>query len=114
MPKPRERLNVSVLQVEEWLKSPVTAAIVRLLDDRARSLHDLRAQTLVRGEPYRTHETLLDLAARQAENDGLADLLTTPTMLIREFEQSEEIVIHGEYERYLAGGLSGAGETGPH
>jgi len=60
-----EKRRISKEQIADWIENPVTEYLAELLKEELQSIQDTPiTDTLVYGEPIKTHENLVELEAR--------------------------------------------------
>ena len=93
-------------QVEDWLKSEPTVALIASLKERAEWLEQQRRQLYFPNEPFRTQEAIAGVEGHQSE---IANLLS----LFENVETLEDALNerHIERQRRMASRLSGAGQA---
>jgi len=68
--------RVSKEQILDWIENPVTECLAGLLKEELQSIQDTPiTDTLVYGEPIKTHENLVELEARESAWGDLAAFL---------------------------------------
>ena len=93
-------------QVEDWLRSAPTVALIASLKERAEWLEQQRRQLYFPNEPYRTQEAIAGVDGHQSEIENLIRLFDNVETL--EDALNERYI---ERQRNMASRLSGAGQT---
>jgi hypothetical protein len=93
-------------QLEEWLRSDPTKALIANLKERANWLELQRRQLYFPNEPFRTQEAIVGVDGHQAEIASLLQLFES----VETLEDALNERYH-ERQRSLAGRLSGTGPT---
>ena len=93
-------------QVEDWLRSAPTVALIASLKERAEWLEQQRRQLYFPNEPYRTQEAIAGVDGHQSEIENLIRLFDNVETL--EDALNERYI---ERQRSMASRLSGAGQT---
>jgi len=93
-------------QVEDWLRSGPTVALIASLKERAEWLEQQRRQLYFPNEPYRTQEAIAGVEGHQSEIENLIRLFDNVETL--EDALNERYI---ERQRNMASRLSGAGQT---
>jgi hypothetical protein len=97
---------VPTAQIEEWLRSDVTKALLRVLNERADWLEMARRGIFFPGEPNRTQEALCVVDGQQGEISHLLSILSNIESMEQTFYERLP-----EWQRSVAGRVSGTGQA---
>jgi len=68
--------QISNQQIRDWTENPVTEELLKLVEGEFESINDTNeTECLVRGDPQKTQENLVELAARELEFEFFIELL---------------------------------------
>lgn len=99
-------MNLTNSQITEWLRSPVTEQLKRIIDSRHQWLMEQRGSVFYPGEPMRTQETIVKMNGRVAENRDYRMSLDSVEDFIQEAEED------GKHQRDTSGGLQDIDTSG--
>jgi hypothetical protein len=97
---------VPTAQIEEWLRSDVTKALIRALNERADWLETARRGIFFPGEPHKTQEAICVVDGQQGEVEYLLTLMSSTDNLEQTFYERV-----AEWQRDMARRVSGAGQA---
>jgi hypothetical protein len=97
---------VPTAQIEEWLRSDVTKALLRVLNERSDWLEQARRGIFFPGEPNRTQEAICVVDGQQGEVAHLLALMSNTDSMEQTFYERLP-----EWQRDMARRVSGTGQA---
>lgn len=84
-------MQIKKEQISEWKENPVTEELKKLIQNEIEAIESTPiTNTLVYGEPTKTHENLVELEARSSAYSFIADLLDGDWSYFMEEENEQD------------------------